>query len=141
MRNKEFRHFYTQLIRAGVAKKYAQRAAEEMYSHQLDLAEDLRSQGATAKQANQKAYDQLGNMNDLAQAFISRPELRSWENRHPCLLAGYQLASSTIEAPLTTALFLADHADVMWRWLLAIIGGLSFVFSLLFLLQLMIAIG
>lgn len=72
-----------QLAAAGINPTYLQRLAGELNDHFADLAREARGRRRTSTEVLAEAWTRLGSADDIATAFLERPELRSWKFRHP----------------------------------------------------------
>src|SRR5579863_5606838 len=71
------------LLRAGVAPRHVKRYLTELSEHLDDLAAEEEILGCSPLEARSLAVSRLGDVDTLARAMISRPELRSWAFRAP----------------------------------------------------------
>ena len=71
------------LLHAGIAPRHVRRYIGELADHFDDLAREELAGGAARELAETRALSRLGNDDDLAQAMLSRPELRSLTARYP----------------------------------------------------------
>lgn len=71
------------LLRAGVAPRHVRRYLRELSDHLDDLTAEEEILGCSPLEARSLAVSRLGDVDTLARAMISRPELRSWAFRAP----------------------------------------------------------
>jgi hypothetical protein len=76
------------LLHAGIAPRHVRRYERELSDHFDDLVREEKAGGATRELAETRALSRLGNDDDLAQAMLSRPELRSLTARFPWAVFG-----------------------------------------------------
>lgn len=78
-----------EMIRRGVALRYARRAVMELETHHRELTDQALTRGETPEQAEQSAHEALGSDAVLIERYAHQRELRSMA--HSCR-AGYVLA-------------------------------------------------
>jgi hypothetical protein len=71
------------LLRAGVAPRHVRGYLRELSEHLDDLTAEEETLGRSPLEARSLAVSRLGDVDTLARAMISRPELRSWAFRAP----------------------------------------------------------
>ena len=76
------------LLHAGIAPRHVRRYVRELSDHFDDLVRDEIAGGAARDLAEARALARLGNEDDLANAMLSRPELRSLTARFPWAVFG-----------------------------------------------------
>jgi hypothetical protein len=76
------------LLTAGIAPRHVRRYVRELGDHFEDLVREERAGGATRELAETRALSRLGNDDDLANAMLSQPELRSLMSRFPWAVFG-----------------------------------------------------
>ncbi|MGZ5920573.1 MAG: hypothetical protein ACXWLT_02275 [Rhizomicrobium sp.] len=76
------------LLRSGIAPRHVRRYVRELGDHFDDLAREETAGGAGRELAETRAFSRLGNDDDLAEAMLSRPELRSLTARYPWAVFG-----------------------------------------------------
>jgi hypothetical protein len=140
MRRPEFDAFRGSLLRLGVASSNVDRAVLELGDHLDDLVEDAIAAGMSRREAEERARDELGDLDRIASEMAARPELRSWARQHPRLaLVCYPLACVAVlpAVPLIAGL---ANASALARWAgCAILGGLVTA-TMLLVLQLLITL-
>ena len=113
------------LLRAGIAPRHVRRYVRELSDHFDDLVREEIAGGAARELAETGALSRLGTEEDLAQAMLSRPELKSLTARFPWAVFGlgpvFMLAVS-IAAALVAEKGIIESAPV-WAPLLGIIPG------------------
>ena len=72
-----FERLSERLLKAGIAPRHVRRYARELSDHFDDLVREEKESGAGRELAETRALSRLGNEDDLAEAMLSRPELRS----------------------------------------------------------------
>lgn len=80
---KPFELLEERLLRAGVAPRHVKVYLTELSEHLDNLAAEAETLGCSALEARSLAVSRLGDVDTLARAMISRPELRSWACRAP----------------------------------------------------------
>jgi hypothetical protein len=76
------------LLHAGIAPRHVRRYERELRDHFDDLVREEKAGGAARELAETRALSRLGNDDDLANAMLSRPELRSLTARFPWAVFG-----------------------------------------------------
>jgi len=71
------------LLRAGIAPRHVRRYLRELNEHLADLVTDEAATGAAPDAATAHARTRLGTMDELVQAMIAQPRLRSLGSRAP----------------------------------------------------------
>ena len=110
------------LLHAGIAPRHVRRYVRELSDHFDDLVRMETADGAPRELAETKALSRLGNDDDLANAMLSRPELRSFMARYPWAVFG---AGPILMLGLgvAAALFLEFGLLTFLNWMLhAVIG-------------------
>jgi hypothetical protein len=88
MLQSRFNRLSERLLHAGIAPRHVRRYARELSDHFDDLVREEKAGGAARELAETRALSRLGNDDDLAQAMLSRPELRSLTSRFPWAVFG-----------------------------------------------------
>ena len=76
------------LLHAGIAPRHVRRYVRELSDHFDDLVQEELAGGASRELAETRALSRLGHDDDLADAMLSRPELRSFMARFPWAVFG-----------------------------------------------------
>src|SRR5215469_18049790 len=76
------------LLEAGIAPRHVRRYVRELSDHFDDLVREEIGSGAARELAQARALSRLGSEEDLAQAMLARPELRSLTARYPWAVFG-----------------------------------------------------
>jgi hypothetical protein len=88
MLQSRFNRLSERLLHAGIAPRHVRRYARELGDHFDDLVREERAAGANRELAETRALSRLGNDDALADAMLSRPELRSLTARYPWAVFG-----------------------------------------------------
>src|ERR1700744_526711 len=83
-----FDHLSERLLRAGIAPRHVRRYARELSDHFDDLVQEAIAGGAARSLSETRALSRLGHDDDLAEAMLVRPELRSLTSRYPWAVFG-----------------------------------------------------
>jgi hypothetical protein len=75
--SKPFNELRERLLRAGVAPRPVDRYLNELADHFNDLRAEEEQAGRSPADAESAAFARLGNLDDLAQAMIAKPEFQS----------------------------------------------------------------
>lgn len=76
------------LLRAGIAPRHVRRYVRELSDHFDDLVREEKEVGAARELAETRALSRLGREDDLADAMLARPELKSLTSRFPWAVFG-----------------------------------------------------
>jgi hypothetical protein len=76
------------LLHAGIAPRHVRRYVRELSDHFDDLVREEVTGGVGRELAETRAMSRLGHDDDLADAMLSRPELRSFMSRFPWAVFG-----------------------------------------------------
>src|SRR3954470_12660904 len=71
------------LLRAGFARSYANRTAQELQEHWKEIVEEALTAGASREEAKAEAAARLGSPESLANELIERMQQSSWLGRNP----------------------------------------------------------
>jgi hypothetical protein len=104
------------LLQAGIAPRHVRRYVRELSDHFDDLVREEKAGGASKELAETRALSRLGNDEDLANAMLARPELRSFMSRFPWAVFGI--------APLAIPLLSAVAALYFEIWFINHVHGL-----------------
>jgi hypothetical protein len=83
-----FNRLAERLLHAGIAPRHVGRYVRELSDHFDDLVREEKAGGAARELAETRALSRLGSDEGLAQAMLSRPELRSLTARYPWAVFG-----------------------------------------------------
>jgi hypothetical protein len=83
-----FERLSERLLHAGIAPRHVRRYARELGDHFDDLVREEKAGGAASELAETKALARLGHDDALADAMLSRPEMRSLTARFPWAVFG-----------------------------------------------------
>lgn len=86
--DRQYQRLSERLLHAGIAPRHVQRYVRELGDHFDDLVSEEMAGGAARELAETKALSRLGHDDDLAEAMLSRPELRSLAARYPWAVFG-----------------------------------------------------
>ncbi|MGH6828431.1 MAG: hypothetical protein ACREFW_05945 [Rhizomicrobium sp.] len=114
--DRQYRRLSERLLRAGIAPRHVRRYGRELGDHFDDLVREERTGGAARELAETKALARLGNDDALAQAMLSRPQLRSLTARYPWAVFGL--------GPVVVLALSVVGALYLEIWLLHHSGGL-----------------
>ena len=105
------------LLTAGIAPRHVRRYARELRDHFDDLVRAEKADGAARELAETSALSRLGSDDDLAEAMLSRPELRSFMSRYPWAVFGLG-PIMLLALGVVAALFLEVGLMLFLSWLL-----------------------
>ena len=86
--DRQFQRLSERLLHAGIAPRHVRRYVRELSDHFDDLVREEKAGGAARELAETKALSRLGSDDALADAMLSRPELRSLTSRFPWAVFG-----------------------------------------------------
>ena len=121
MLQSRFSRLSERLLRAGIAPRHVRRYARELSDHFDDLVREEKAGGAARELAETKALSRLGHDEDLAQAMLSRPELRSLTARFPWAVFGI--------GPIALLALSVAGGLYLEFWLLHLPGGIFTYFT------------
>lgn len=107
------------LLGAGIAPRHVRRYQRELSDHFDDLVQEEMAGGAGRELAQTRALARLGHDDDLADAMLSRPGLRSFMSRYPWAVFGLGpvvLLALSIVGGLYLEIWLIDHTSFVWAW-------------------------
>ena len=114
-----FDRLSNRLLEAGIAPRHVRRYRHELSDHFDDLMREEIAGGAGRELAETRALSRLGTEEDLAQAMLSRPELKSLTSRFPWAVFGLgpiALLVLSIVGGLYFEVWLIDHTSFVWEW-------------------------
>lgn len=127
MRSEELKGLREALKRGGVARRYIDRTLEELADHHADLEADALAAGCTRAEAARRASQALGTGASIAEAVLSRPELKSLSARWPRTAECVRSARALAAYPAAPVEYLVDHGADVVRW--GVSTGLSLVLT------------
>ena len=83
-----FERLCERLLKSGIAPRHVRRYVRELGDHFDDLVREEKEVGASRELAETRALSRLGHNDLLAEAMLSRPELRSLTARFPWAVFG-----------------------------------------------------
>jgi hypothetical protein len=83
-----FERLSERLLHAGIAPRHVHRYVRELRDHFDDLVAEEKTSGTARELVGTRALSRLGNDEDLAQAMLARPELKSFTARYPWAVFG-----------------------------------------------------
>ncbi len=113
------------LLHAGIAPRHVRRYVRELSDHFDDLVREESASGAARELAETRALSRLGHDEDLANAMLSRPEMRSLTARFPWAVFGLgpiALLALSFAAALGVEMGIIESARV-WAPLFGITPG------------------
>jgi hypothetical protein len=87
--DRQYQRLSERLLQAGIAPRHVRRYVRELGDHFDDLVREETAGGAGRELAETRALSRLGNDDTLADAMLSRPELRSLTSRFPWAVFGF----------------------------------------------------
>jgi hypothetical protein len=128
-----FERLRDRLLTAGVSPRHVRRYMSELADHFDDLKVEARAAGHSEPAVS--ALERLGHPEDLAQAMISRPELRGWTSRAPwaVFLFGPALLLAAIDALSIVIVMLIvktvgpQPGEVAPAWLVSVAAVVNFI--------------
>lgn len=106
------------LLHAGIAPRHVRRYARELSDHYDDLVREEKANGAARELAQSRALSRLGAEEDLAQAMLSRPEMKSLTARFPWAVFGLgpiALLALSVFAGVYLEVWLLNHTGPVFR--------------------------
>ena len=119
MLQSRFNRLSERLLRAGIAPRHIRRYVRELSDHFDDLVREEIVGGVSHELAETRALARLGNDDDLAEAMLSRSDLRSFTARFPWAVFGIGpvllLAASMVGA-LYLEIWLLNLPSGVFTW-------------------------
>lgn len=107
------------LLTAGIAPRHVHRYVRELSDHFDDLVREEGADGTGRELAKTRALSRLGHDDDLAEAMLARPELRSLTSRFPWAVFGLgpvlMLALSVVGG-IFLEFWIINHTGFVWTW-------------------------
>lgn len=88
MHDVDMRTLKVRLLRGGVAPRHVKRTLRELRHHLADLEQCALAAGLSPEKAAAQAREQIGDREQIVQATLARPELKSWAYRCPWAVYG-----------------------------------------------------
>ena len=126
MLQSRFSRLSERLLQAGIAPRHVRRYTRELFDHFDDLVREETAGGAARELAETRALARLGDDDTLAEAMLSRPELRSLTARYPWAVFGLGpvvLLAATVAGALYLELWLLNHSGGVFTYLTALPPG------------------
>lgn len=108
------------LLTAGIAPRHVRRYVRELSDHFDDLVREEQEGGAARELAETRALSRLGQESDLADAMLSRPELKSLTSRFPWAVFGLgpvALLALSVVGALYLEVWLLNHPGGVFTYL------------------------
>ncbi|MBN9554641.1 MAG: hypothetical protein J0H61_08210 [Alphaproteobacteria bacterium] len=115
-----FSRLSERLLRGGIAPRHVRRTIRELSDHFDDLVREEKEAGAAREVAQARALSRLGHEDNLADAILSRPELRSLTSRFPWAVFGLGpvlLLAFSVVAALYLEVWLLNHSGGLFTYL------------------------
>lgn len=107
------------LLTAGIAPRHVRRYVRELSDHFDDLVREEKDSGAGCELAETRALSRLGREEDLADAMLARPELRSLTSRFPWAVFGLgpiALLALSVVGGIFLEIWIINHTSFVWAW-------------------------
>jgi hypothetical protein len=117
--DRQFQCLSERLLTAGISPRHVHRYVRELDDHFDDLMQEEMAGGASRALAETKSLSRLGHDDHLAEAMLSRPELRSLTARFPWAVFGVgpiALLALSIVGGLYFEVWLINHTSFVWAW-------------------------
>jgi hypothetical protein len=114
-----FDRLFERLLTAGIAPRHVRRYTRELSDHFDDLVREEIAGGAARELAETRALARLGNDDDLAEAMLSRPELRSLTARFPWAVFGLGpvlLLAASVVGAIYLEIWLLNHSGGVFSY-------------------------
>lgn len=114
MSNHRFRLLEIEMIRRGVARRHARRAALELQGHHRQLADQAFARGEAPEQAERSAHEALGSDTLLIERYALQRELRSraYRWRVAYVLAPLLVSVAVSVAAMVCLILIVSHLPV-----------------------------
>lgn len=107
------------LLHAGIAPRHVRRYVRELSDHFDDLVREEKEGGAARELAETRALSRLGREDDLADAMLARPELKSLTSRFPWAVFGLgpvALLALSVVGGIFLEIWIINHTSFVWAW-------------------------
>lgn len=131
MRDRTFDELRQTLRESGIAPRYVKRMVLELQDHLDDLRREAVNRGCDPFEAHHGALRRIGDQQILARKFLERPELKTWDFRHPRIARIYYPVAYVLLLPL---------APVIVRWGTALLLSATVTAAMLLAMQLSISL-
>lgn len=131
MPDRTFDELRQTLQESGIAPRYVKRMVLELHDHLDDLRREAVNRGSDPFEAQQSALQRIGDQQVLARKFLERPELKTWDYRHPRIAQLYYPVAYVMLLPF---------APVILRWGTALLLSATITAAMLLAMQLSISL-
>lgn len=118
MLQSRFERLSERLLHAGIAPRHVRRYVRELSDHFDDLVREEKAHGSSRELAETRALSRLGTDDDLAEAMLARPEMRSLTSRYPWAVFGIgpiALLVLSVLAGVYLEIWLLNHTGPVFR--------------------------
>jgi hypothetical protein len=118
--DRQYQRLSERLLHAGIAPRHVRRYVRELGDHFDDLVREEIAGGAAHDLARTKALSRLGHDDDLAEAMLSRPGLRSIAARFPWAVFGFGplvLLAASVVGALYLEIWLLNQPSGLFTYL------------------------
>ncbi len=137
----DFSSLRKNLLKRGIAPRYAQRAASELKNHYDDIVDAAIDHGQSPKSARREATETLGSFEQIIDDMDARKELKTWVYRYPGVAAiVYPLACLAV-LPAMPVFAGVAHREALARWGTSLVAAGFVTAGLLLTMQLSILLG
>ncbi len=141
MRDPDFMEVRKRLLENGIPSRHVRRTLGELQDHYRDLVDEATGSGVSAEDARTQAAARLGNLDDVVNEMLARPDLRSWALRHPKIAVVFYPIACLFALPAMPVIAGVSNAPLLARWGASLVLAGVFTGTMLLVLQLSILFG
>jgi hypothetical protein len=137
----ELQDFENYLLRSGVRSCHARRATIEIHEHLEDLRAEAIADGLRPEVAAMNARQVIGDLRQIADAIVCRPELRVWTFRYPRVARAFLPLAYLAMLPTRPLFAGVAKAPEIARWGACVMLGAAITAAMFLAMQISIVIG
>jgi len=137
----ELQDFENHLLRSGVRSCHARRATLEIGEHLDDLRAEAVAGGMPPEMAAEHARQLVGNLRQIADEIVSRPELRAWTFRYPQVARVVLPLAYVVLLPTRPLFAGVARAPEIARWGACAVLGAAITAAMFLAMQISIVTG
>lgn len=137
----ELQDFENYLLRSGVRSCHARRATIEIHEHLEDLRAEAIADGLRPEVAAMNARQVIGDLRQIADAIVCRPELRVWTFRYPRVARAFLPLAYLAMLPTRPLFAGVAKAPEIARWGVCVMLGAAITAAMFLAMQISIVIG
>lgn len=140
MPDPDFDSLRVRLLRSGVAPRHVVRAISELRDHIEDIESEAVELGLPHEAAKVQASERIGTIDSIARQYLTRPELKCWIYRYPRTARLVLPIAYFMLLPAIPIIAGVENAPIIGKWCVCLLLGALVTATMLFVMQLSIAI-